>query len=73
MNENTNVELFTNTELSHLHHALTTALFYSQKHLSTWIEIAEKNPSAVACVKATELEISSYSELMKKIESMRGF
>lgn len=73
MNENMNVELFTNTELSHLHNALTTAVIYCQKQLSTWIEVTKKNPSAVACVRMTESEISSYSELMKKIESIRGF
>lgn len=64
---------FTNSELLHLHNALTTALAYSQKQLSTWIEIAEKNSSAFACVKMTELEIESYSKLIEKIESIRGF
>ena len=73
MNENVNNELFTNRELSHLHNALTTALFYSKEHLSTWTEIAKQNPSAVACIKMTELEISAYSGLIEKIESIRGF
>ena len=68
-----NVELFTNTELSHLHNALQTAFFVSQKRLSSWIKESEKNPSAIACVRMTESEISCYSELMKKIESIRGF
>lgn len=63
----------TDRELSQLHNALTTALICNQKHLSTWIGIAEKNPSASACVKMTESEISSYSDLIKKIESIRGF
>lgn len=67
-----NLEL-TNSELSHLYNALQTAFFVSQKHLSVWIEESEKNPSATACVKMTELEISSYSDLIKKIESVRGF
>lgn len=64
---------FSNCEISHLHNALTTAFFYSQKQLSHWLEVAEKNPSAMACVKMTELEISSYSDLLKKLESARGF
>ena len=67
-----NLEL-SNCEISHLHNALTTAFFYSQKQLSSWLEEAEKNPSAMACVKMTELEISSYSDLLKKLESVRGF
>lgn len=63
----------TNGELAHLYSALTTALIYSRKHLSIWKEISEKNPSAKSCINMTELEISSYSDLMKKIESIRGF
>ena len=64
---------FSKCEISHLHNALTTAFFYSQKQLSRWLEIAEKNPSAMACVRMTELEISSYSDLLKKLESARGY
>lgn len=64
---------FTNVELSHLHNALRAAILCSREHLSTWTEISKENPSAVACVKMTELEISAYSELIKKIESARGF
>lgn len=73
MNENMNLKLFTNTELSHLHNALVTSLIYSKKHLSMWLEVSKKNPTAVACVKMTESEIASYSDLIKKIESIRGF
>lgn len=73
MTENLDVESFTNKELSDLHNALNIALVYSQEHLLTWIGIAEENPSAATCVKMTESEISSYSELIKKIESIRGF
>lgn len=64
---------FTNIELSHLCNALMTALIYSQKHLSIWQGLVKENPSAVACVKMTESEISSYSDLIEKIESVRGF
>ena len=51
MNENMNVESFTSAELTHLHNALVTALIHSKKHLSTWIEISEKNPSVAAFIK----------------------
>lgn len=67
-----NLEL-TNRELLDLHNALTIALTYSREHLSTWIEISKEDPSASACVKITESQISSYSNLVKKIESVGGF
>lgn len=63
----------TDRELSQLYNALTIALTCSQKHLSTWIGISKENPSASSCVKMTESEISSYSDLIEKIESIRGF
>lgn len=50
----------TNCELTHLHNALSIALSYAKKGLST-------------CVKLSESEINSYSELIKKIELVRGF
>lgn len=64
---------FTDRELTELHNALTLSLSYAKEHLSTWIGVAETNPSATACVKMTEDEISSYSKLIEKIESVRGF
>lgn len=64
---------FTNCELTHLHNALSIALSYGKKNFFTWSEVSKKNPSASACVKLSESEIDSYSELIKKIESVRGF
>ena len=64
---------FTNYELTDLHNALNVALIYSQKSLSTWKEIVKSNSPAMECVKVTECEIASYSDLIKKIESNRGF
>lgn len=63
----------TNCELTHLHNALSIALSYAKKGLSTWSEVSKENLSASACVKLSESEIDSYSELIKKIESVRGF
>ena len=68
-----NLSQLTNTEISHLCNALTLAINYSRKQLPFWTEMAEKNLSATACVKMTELEISNYSDLLKKIQSIRGF
>lgn len=64
---------FTNIELSHLHNALTVALQYNKRQLTYWLEVFKENPSAIACIKMTESEISSYSDLLAKIESIRGF
>ncbi len=52
----------TNCELTHLHNALSIALSY-----------AKKGPFTSACVKLSESEFNSYSELIKKIELVRGF
>lgn len=49
-------------ELTHLHNALSIVLSYAKKGLST-----------LACVKLSESEIDSFSELIKKIEFVRGF
>ena len=63
----------TNCELTHLHNALSIALSYARKGLSTWSKISKENSSAEVCIKLSESEINSYSELIKKIELVRGF
>ena len=68
-----NEKLFTNAELSYLHNALNVALLCSREHLSMWIDVSKENPSAEACVKMTESEISVYSDLIEKIKFIRGF
>lgn len=67
-----NLEL-THDEVTLLSNLLNKGLFYSKQSLETWEKVVLQNPSAQPCVDDTRSEISAYSDLIKKIESIRGF
>ena len=72
MNESMNLELFTSKELLDLHNALSMAIISNREHLSVWKDLAREDPSVISCVRMTESEIESYTDLLKKIDCIRG-